>query len=927
MLGIVPMISIATLFGGVTGDQITRTVLVLANTMVLSLTVGMFVSTLSRNDRKAAFAAFTLMLVLAFAPFAIGYWIATRVSWLPASYIESVNSLSPIYAFIFAQIDSPASLWGTGLSQILPFVTGPAGAGALLFTGSTAFYMALAKSHAVAWLLLILSSVIVPRICKDRPKGEKRARLSEWWRNLILGDNAKRAALRRRLLDRSPYLWLSGRERFRPALVWALIIPLTGIGIWIFLKFEIAFYESAMVLLGIVFLVVKVWFTGEVCNRWVEDRKSGALELLLCTPLQVREVIRGQGMALLRQFGWPVVTAASLGVVVYLVFTIHIGSGSATKTGRTWVWMNIPVLIADLIALRWTAMWLGLRARGLNRAIGGTLGRVLALRFLVYFIIGAIMTVSAWLGMRPAQLLPQLSLWLMVALILDAYFWLSSRHKFLKYFRMIAASPSDYENPVRPDATNSNTANSSGRVSSWRRAFYALSPGTRAAIFGAGALSLVVALLAGYRVVLKVQVEGQLTAIRIAGFPTTIEEWNQRSPLPKGATNVALVLQQVFPLLVAPNNLPSVWPNIPDFKPAAKLHQTGIVPQMRDAIVTLLSSNDAALKLVRATSSLKFGRYLSDWSQPSWMQQIQALQQVGQLIQMEVLLKAEDNDVRGAMDSLRDLFDLYHSLDREAFPGFQGSKNYAFIRPWLGLQWLLSRHALSDADLRLISREIGAIETQIQIQPTIAALRCAVVESFRNPPYARMISSRRPDSAEMLRMTIQTSVRKWIGANERDLLRFLAQVEAFINLSSSSFPDLLARLEKMPGTMPNYGSISRWSEQFNAKFLLQGIVVSNAELMARCRTARMGLMLERFRLQHGGNLPERLDQLVPEIVPEVPLDPFGGGPILFKKLAVGYQIYSVGKNAQDDNGAGIENPMSGRAPVSGADDISFTVGR
>jgi hypothetical protein len=58
---------------------------------------------------------------------------------------------------------------------------------------------------------------------------------------------------------------------------------------------------------------------------------------------------------------------------------------------------------------------------------------------------------------------------------------------------------------------------------------------------------------------------------------------------------------------------------------------------------------------------------------------------------------------------------------------------------------------------------------------------------------------------------------------------------------------------------------------------------------------------ERYRLEHG-KWPEKLDDLVPAFIPEVPKDPYDGKPMRFKRWADGIVVYSVGKDGKDDGG-------------------------
>jgi hypothetical protein len=61
------------------------------------------------------------------------------------------------------------------------------------------------------------------------------------------------------------------------------------------------------------------------------------------------------------------------------------------------------------------------------------------------------------------------------------------------------------------------------------------------------------------------------------------------------------------------------------------------------------------------------------------------------------------------------------------------------------------------------------------------------------------------------------------------------------------------------------------------------------------------LACERYRLAM--NLwPNAWDQLVPNFLPAVPLDPFDGKPLRIKAMPDGIVVYSIGKDRTDDGG-------------------------
>lgn len=62
------------------------------------------------------------------------------------------------------------------------------------------------------------------------------------------------------------------------------------------------------------------------------------------------------------------------------------------------------------------------------------------------------------------------------------------------------------------------------------------------------------------------------------------------------------------------------------------------------------------------------------------------------------------------------------------------------------------------------------------------------------------------------------------------------------------------------------------------------------------------IALKRYQLRYG-NLPEKLSELTPELLPTVPLDPVDGKPLRYRRNAEGtFLLYSVGVDGKDDGG-------------------------
>jgi len=80
------------------------------------------------------------------------------------------------------------------------------------------------------------------------------------------------------------------------------------------------------------------------------------------------------------------------------------------------------------------------------------------------------------------------------------------------------------------------------------------------------------------------------------------------------------------------------------------------------------------------------------------------------------------------------------------------------------------------------------------------------------------------------------------------------------------------------------------------------LVAQNAATAdARRRVARVAVTAARYQAEQRG-LPEGLEELTPDFIAAVPIDPFDGKPLKFKRTKRGLTIYSIGPDMIDDNG-------------------------
>jgi len=170
-----------------------------------------------------------------------------------------------------------------------------------------------------------------------------------------------------------------------------------------------------------------------------EDRQAGAFELLFSTPLTVQEVLQGQWLALKRQFLGPVLLSAAV-AVCFMISAIQHSPDEHGLLLEFWIGA-ILMFIADVMAMRWTAMHAALTTRNPNQASILTISRIVILPGVILGAILVLANLYSYLSDTPR---PGLSFyvwwWFALGLLADAIYGLTARRQLLTRFRQLASS-------------------------------------------------------------------------------------------------------------------------------------------------------------------------------------------------------------------------------------------------------------------------------------------------------------------------------------------------------------------------------------------------------------------------------------------------------------------------------------------------------
>lgn len=357
LLAMFPVLALPILIGGVTQGEFWRTLLVLVDTFLLSLAIGVFVSVWCWDARQAAGANLLLLLVVTALPAAgsaaIAYFSANTI------VVHQLLFSCPFYAFFY----------GFEFNY-------------RLHPGY--FWCSVGVIHLLTWLLVRCASLRAPNCWQDKAAGAEKIRWRERWQQWVYGGPEQRQALRRRLLPVNAFCWLASRARWKPRLVWVF---LGFVGCWwlyLRMKMEMNWWDESLGFTAALMLnsVFKLWIAIEAGQRLAEEQKMGTLELLLSTPLSDQDVVGGQLAALRRQFLKPLLVC----IVLEVLFIIGIARYSTQSAPQvlSFGFSGLLLLLADITALFWVALSSGLTSKSPNHASISTISRVMILPWVLY---------------------------------------------------------------------------------------------------------------------------------------------------------------------------------------------------------------------------------------------------------------------------------------------------------------------------------------------------------------------------------------------------------------------------------------------------------------------------------------------------------------------------------------------------------------
>lgn len=369
-----PVVGTCFLLGGVTGTEFVRIILLLLVTLFLSLSIGVLVSACNRETAR------TMTITLAIQAFVL----------LGLPLIDSLLAKVP---------------GGPGPGWLSLFSPGQA----ILLAGSVGnsqFQTSVLCLFGLATTCIVASCLIIPRTWQSPSGNRLNNPKPSASRSTSTSGTPPLATRARHILDRDPVEWIAQRL-YRPGwLVWiTTLTTLVGLSIAYLARKPatpggaVAIDATSQIVAMVLTAFIRLWLALQACRFWTDARASGAMELLLVTPLQPRQIILGQWRAVCRNFiPLIVVLVVITAGVAYaqMLDTLNVSRAGllssaanansgvsaddidrmlADSRSQMLVSMGFKTILqlSSFWAVAWMGMWMGMTTRRIHIAVGKTL--------------------------------------------------------------------------------------------------------------------------------------------------------------------------------------------------------------------------------------------------------------------------------------------------------------------------------------------------------------------------------------------------------------------------------------------------------------------------------------------------------------------------------------------------------------------------
>jgi len=394
----------------------------------------------------------------------------------------------------------------------------------------------------------------------------------------------------------------------------------------------------------------------------------------------------------------------------------------------------------------------------------------------------------------------------------------------------------------------------------------------------------------------------ELAKIKSLGEPTTnadLNTWHKAVPAEKNSALTYLEMRKSFPTngpvdsdyFIAQNRFENLNPSALRIRPS-------LLPSVRARLIARNAQINQLLNFYSTSPANQPARFTVDWNNgwntllphPGW------LRRDVDLLVMRSRVFADAGNAGEAIRSILAAHRLAHLLDGEPtiISVLAQQAMYRIVDEQI--ERLLNQFSLNDAQLLALHKSIASFNVSAQYASGFIGERCALIageEIARNGSSAEILKIDK-ERTLMEKEMVQHLKKRSVADRDLDMMLFLEFHNSMIKLLKTGYPQLPASHEKYSENVKTLARISEIkkliSGKINPKYTLSSMMLPvffrSTEKKSRIwqwslqqQLAGTAIAIERYRLANR-TLPQSLNQLVPQFLSTLLVDPYSEGKTL-----------------------------------------------
>jgi len=398
----------------------------------------------------------------------------------------------------------------------------------------------------------------------------------------------------------------------------------------------------------------------------------------------------------------------------------------------------------------------------------------------------------------------------------------------------------------------------------------------------------------------------ELAKIKSLGEPTTfagLNTWHKAVPAAKNSALAYLETRKSIPPHGPVDNAYSRaqhgWKRSKNYNPSAlRIHPT-LMPSARAKLIAHKAHIDQLLNFYSTSPANQPARFPADWNN-GWstvLPHLAWLATDAELLIMRSRIFADAGNAGEAIRSILAVHRLAHLLDGEpSVVSIYQQQGRIFGRADEQIERLLNQFALNEAQLLALHQSIASFNVPTQYANAFIGERCVVIageQIARNGSSAELLKIDKGRTL-MEKELVHHLKNRSVAGRDLDMMLFLEFHNSMIKLFKSGYPQLPASHEKYSENVKTLARISEIKElisgKTNPKYILSSMLLRaftketekksrNWQWSLQQQLAGTAIAIERYRLANRA-LPQSLNQLVPQFLSALPVDPYSEGKTL-----------------------------------------------